>query len=91
MHRSTQEDYNKLYFYEFSTNLHEFWKFKQFFGIKSDNQICKMERTAHRWVEIRPTAVALVNRRPARLGLATAQMAGTGPCQPGARGGGNTW
>jgi hypothetical protein len=25
-------------------NLHEFWKFKQFPGIKSDNQIHKMER-----------------------------------------------
>jgi hypothetical protein len=52
-----------------------------FLEFKSDNKIHKMEMTA---------AVALVDWQPARLGPAAAQMAITGPCQPGPRGGGAT-
>jgi hypothetical protein len=48
---------------------------------KSNKKIHKIEMTAHYWAGIQPTAVTLADRRPAWLGLAAAQMVGTGPCQ----------
>jgi hypothetical protein len=61
-------------------NLHEFWKFKQFPRIKSDNQIHKMETIAQRCAGIWPMIVVLADRRPAWLGPAMAQIARTGLC-----------